>query len=86
MHLQEEKYLIIKKDLESIRQKEALVRIALGTGTGAALVMLAQEHSDLFRINGYGPSNKKERSNWLETNRPYSIGLRKSTADDWTLV
>ena len=74
-----------KKDLESIRQKkEALVRIALGTGTGAALVMLAKEHSDLFRINGYGPSNKKERSNWLETNRPYSIGLRKSTADDWT--
>tara|TARA_R100000329_G_scaffold56132_2_gene50917 strand:- start:2552 stop:5977 length:3426 start_codon:yes stop_codon:yes gene_type:complete len=77
-----------KKDIESIRQKkEALTRIALGTGTGASLMMLASgEHNPNIMITGYGPADRRKRGNWLENHEPYSIGIRKDIGEPWTWV
>jgi hypothetical protein len=60
------------------QRREALTRITTGTGFGAITMTLASGSvDDDFVITGYGPTNPKERANWLETHEPYSIGIRQ---------
>ena len=60
------------------QRREALTRITTGTGFGVLTMSLASGSiDDDFVITGYGPTNPKERANWLETHEPYSIGIRQ---------
>jgi len=59
-------------------RREAMARIAFGTGVGATLMHLGTGgESDDFVMTGYGPTDPKQRSTWLQNNRPYSIGIRQ---------
>ena len=63
-------------------RREAMSRIMTGTGLAAIGMSLAKGfYGDDICLTGYGPTDKQERSTWLQNNRPYSIGIRK---DDGT--
>ena len=67
-------------------RKETLARIMLGTGMmGTVMMMSRGQVSEDIVITGYGPTNYKERSNWLETNEPYSIGIKQKDGS-WKFV
>jgi hypothetical protein len=62
----------------STERREAMSRIALGSGFGATMMYLGVGGvSDDFVITGYGPRDRKQRASWLENHRPYSIGIRR---------
>ena len=68
-------------------RREAMARIGVSGGIAAATMSLAKGYySDDFVITGYGPTNKKERSNWLINNRPYSIGVFDEEANKWNWI
>lgn len=61
-----------------IERDLAVAKIGLGTG----LMMWASSLAMSGIINGYGPTNFKQRKVWLEKNQPYSINLRKLLGDE----
>ena len=68
-------------------RREAMARIGVSGGIAAATMSLAKGYySDDFVITGYGPTNKKERSNWLQNNRPYSIGVFDESTNKWNWI
>lgn len=69
------------------QRREALARIGFSTGIAATAMSLAKGmYSDNFVITGYGPTNPKERANWLTNNRPYSIGIFNEETNKWDWI
>jgi len=71
----------------SAERREAMARIGVSGGIAAATMSLAKGYySDDFVITGYGPTNKKERANWLQNNRPYSFGVFDEETNKWEWI
>jgi hypothetical protein len=66
-------------------RKEAMTRIMMGTSAFATLMYAGTGSvDDGFVITGYGPTDPKLRKEWLNSNVPYSIGIRKEDGSwDW---
>ena len=68
------------------QRREALSRIATGTGLAATIMSLSKGlYGDDICLTGYGPTDSKQRRTWLENHRPYSIGVRND-AGEWEWI
>tara|TARA_R110002126_G_scaffold177667_1_gene326604 strand:- start:756 stop:4013 length:3258 start_codon:yes stop_codon:yes gene_type:complete len=68
-----------------LQRKQALAKIGLASGVSATTMALSSGLiSDDFVITGYGETDPKARKTWLETNKPYSIGIKQEDGTwDW---
>lgn len=54
----------------------ALAKVGLSSSIGLSIMAADYISGSGVVINGYGPTNPKERENWLQSNQPYAIGIK----------
>lgn len=84
---------VIKKIAEGGRsRREALSRMSFGSALfGSVMLASTGGMNRDYVITGYGPRDRRIRAEWMNNNKPYSIGIRKKDAegnplDEWTWV
>jgi hypothetical protein len=55
----------------------ALAKVGFSSAVGSSIMLADYISGGNVTITGYGPTNPKERQNWLQTHEPYSVGIKK---------
>lgn len=66
-------------DSETVAKMRAqMSKVMVGTGVGATIMSLASgQYGEDIIMTGYGPTDAKQRGQWLQRHKPYSFGVKK---------
>jgi hypothetical protein len=54
----------------------AIAKVGLSSAIGLSIMTTDYISGGNIKVTGYGPTNPKERQNWLQTHQPYAVGVK----------